>query len=299
MLKALIEEGHTVICYVTDCPEGKDMHYEGVHLVPVRNVTMGMRSLRTWRPDVVLSHHQNSAMVNRYANQMRYKSVYLTHNDMDVNKIPLRMNPALVVHNSEWVKESLNQRYSIARDQMVVHPPLDCSRHSVDKTGKALTLININEHKGGKIFIELAQRMSDLQFQAVVGGHGIQVKMPHLRNLTVVPHTPDLKTVWSNTRLLLMPSVYESYGLVGIEAGCSGIPTLANRTPGLVESLGDSGQFVMERDNIDEWEVAIRAILEDWDSASASARANSQRLCDKTSDDLRLFVKAVENLPQR
>lgn len=296
-LKGLIEAGHEVVCWVTDVGVRPAFHYEGVDLRPFKNVALAVRECRAWKPDVIISHHQNSALVNKYANSWGAKSVYMTHNDMDVNSLPLQRQPDLVVHNSEWVKQSL-QRYDIQGQQIVIHPPLDCQRHTVEPTGDALTLININEHKGGKIFAQLAARMRDIEFQAVLGGHGVQTKPVRLSNLEVVKHSPDLQPVWRKTKLLLMPSIYESYGLVGIEAGCSGIPTLANDTPGLRESLGFSGNFVSKRENLDEWEAAIRAMLEpdNYRSASILAKERSAQLCTESGEGIRRFVKAVENL---
>lgn len=297
MLKALAAAGHETVVYITDVGLKKPMIYEGIDLRPVRNVAIGAQRMRAWGPDILISHHQNSTMCAKLARAWGIKSIYLTHNDMDVNMLPLRAQPHLVVHNSEWVKASL-ERYPIEGEQMVVHPPLDCSRHMVHSPGEGLTLINYNEHKGGKIFAALARRMPDLPFHAVRGGHGVQIHLPRdLPNLEWINHTPDLKPVWAKTRLLLMPSIYESYGLTGIEAGCSGIPTLCNDTPGLRESQGEAGLFVSERENLDEWEAAIRTILVDgYEDASARARANSVRLCQESAEDMRRFVKAVENL---
>lgn len=300
MLRSLVQAGHDVRCYVTDCPGQKETIYEGVRLIPVRNVAVAIVDMRKWRPEVMISHHQNAVMSQRYAPRWDARTVYLTHNDMDINMLPLKLQPDLVIHNSDWVAESLS-RFRAPKAQTVIHPPLDCERHRVQTTGDCVTLINFNEHKGGKIFHRLAAQMPDVQFLAVTGGHGIQVPMPKLPNLAVVRHDPDLKPVWSKTRLLLMPSIYESYGLTGIEAGCSGIPTLANSTPGLRESLGPAGLFVMERENLNEWEVAIRALLtetEYYEQASMASRANSERLCTQTQLDLSRFVSEIENLLQ-
>lgn len=297
-LRALVAEGHEVRCIVTDCGNKPPLVYETVPLETVRNVTVGIAKLRTWKPDVVISHHQNSALVTRYAKHWESKSVYLTHNDMDVNRIPLKFEPDLVIHNAEWVKESLNSRFDIPGKQIVVHPPLDCERHSVPRTGDHVTLININEHKGGKIFSRLARQMPDIQFQAVLGGHGVQVRPPRLPNITLVKHNPDLSAVWSKTGLLLMPSIYESYGLVGIEAGCSGIPTLANDTPGLRESLGESGHFITKRENLAEWQHGIRTLLEPKTRKAASELAldNSKAKCEQTIEGLSRMVSAIEDL---
>lgn len=320
MLKALIAEGHDVRVYVTDLPGAQSRVYDTVPLTVVRNVTIAIGQMRAWRPDVVLAHHQNSAIAFRYSKRWGAKCVYLTHNDMDVNRIPLKLQPDLVVHNSEWVKDSL-QRFPTSGDQMVIHPPLDCERHRVDATGDAITMINTNQHKGARIFYQLAERMPEHQFLAVRGGHGIQVnpKRP-LPNLEFIAQTPDLQAVWARTRLLLMPSIYESYGLVGIEAGCSGIPTIANPTPGLRESLGPNGQFVTWADehlpegyatkaradewgrpssgHVHAWETAIRDILEPnrHREAAKRARERSDELCAETEQQLREFVNVVSTL---
>lgn len=302
MLKTLVEAGHDVRCYVTDCPGEQETVYEGVRLIPVRNVMVACTEARRWKAEIWLSHHQNAAMTIRFARGAGARSVFWTHNDMDVNMIPLRFQPDLVIHNAEWVKESLN-RYPIEGQQTVIHPPLDCERHRVwssvaDRTH--VTLINVNEHKGGKIMFELARRMRDIPFMGVQGGHGVQVKPPrNIPNLKMVAHGPDLKPVWSKTRLLIMPSIYESYGLVGIEAGCSGIPTLANHTPGLAESLGAAGMFVMERENLNEWEVGIRSMFDDtaYSEASTAARVNSDQKCVQTTDDMARFTALIEELP--
>lgn len=305
MMRILVEAGHDVRCWVTDVPGVGPTMFEGVELIPVRNVMVGVTAARNWRPDVFLSHHQNASMTQRFARGIGARSIYLTHNDMDINMIPLRFQPDLVVHNSHWVRESL-QRYEIKGQQIVVHPPLDCARHSVYPSlehRNRVTLINVNEHKGGKILFALAARMPDVGFMGVVGGHGIQLKPPRgLPNLRMVPHSPELKPVWSDTRVLIMPSVYESYGLVGIEAGCSGIPTIANETPGLLESLGDAGRFITVRDDLDRWEAAVRHLMDNtaaYSIASAQAHANSVAKCEQTEADMARFVAAVEDLPNQ
>lgn len=320
MLKALIAAGHEVRVYVTDIPNAQSRVYDTVPLTVVRNITLAVGMMRAWQPDVVLAHHQHSAIAFRYGRRWGAKTVYLTHNDMDVNRIPLHLRPDLVVHNSRWVAESL-KRFPTPHAEMVMHPPLDCERHHVSTTGDAITMINTNQHKGARIFYQLAERMPEQRFLAVRGGHGIQVN-PKQRpsNLEFVAQTPNLVDVWKRTGLLLMPSIYESYGLVGIEAGCSGIPTIANPTPGLRESLGPTGQFVTwADDNLPEgyatkaradewarpssahvhaWETAIRNTLEPdaYAEASKNAAQRSMDLCVETEQAMSEFVNTVATL---
>jgi len=73
-----------------------------------------------------------------------------------------------------------------------------------------------------------------------------------------------------------MPSEYESWGRVGVEAMASGIPVIAHPTPGLQESLGDAGVFV-DRNDIDGWERAIRRLLTPRAYGTASKKARRGR----------------------
>jgi glycosyltransferase involved in cell wall biosynthesis len=66
------------------------------------------------------------------------------------------------------------------------------------------------------------------------------------RNITLMPFTPDPRTfyptVFSMTRLLLMPSLWnESFGLVAAEAMLNGIPVLGSNRGALAETVGGSG----------------------------------------------------------
>lgn len=59
-----------------------------------------------------------------------------------------------------------------------------------------------------------------------------------------------------------MPSDYESFGRVAVEAACSGIPAIVHPTLGLKESLGDAGIFV-DRNNVDGWAEELERLYGD------------------------------------
>jgi glycosyltransferase involved in cell wall biosynthesis len=100
--------------------------------------------------------------------------------------------------------------------------------------------------------------MPDYDFLGVEGGYGRQVK-ENLKNIEYMDNTPDARKIYAKTRVLLMPSLYESYGRTGIEAMVSGIPVIASPTPGLMESLGSAGIYC----NVDSplsWIEAIKRL---------------------------------------
>jgi glycosyltransferase involved in cell wall biosynthesis len=115
--------------------------------------------------------------------------------------------------------------------------------------GKAVTLVNLNTVKGGPVFFDLARARADLRFLGVVGAWGDQVIPDVLpANVTLMDSVSDMRQVFALTRVLLMPSTQDTFGRVGLEAACSGIPTIATPIDGLREALGDAAAYVDRAD---------------------------------------------------
>jgi glycosyltransferase involved in cell wall biosynthesis len=162
--------------------------------------------------------------------------------------------------------------------------------------GYSITLVNLNENKGCKVFYEMAKRFPEFRFLGVVGGHGEQIIDDSMPNVTIQPQTANMKEdVWRRTRILLMPSIYESYGMAGVEALASGIPVLAHPTEGLRESQGPFGEF-LDRGDLDAWEKALERLSdpEEWRVASVLAKKRSNEL--DPAPELDRWVMEVERL---
>jgi len=136
-------------------------------------------------------------------------------------------------------------------------------------------MINLSEWKGGKMFWKLARSMPDIQFLGVEGGYGKQIRKGGLPNVTILQNTPDIQSAYAKTKILIVPSAYESWGRVAIEAACSGIPVIASPTPGLKESLGESGVFA-DPTVPEDWQKAIR-LLQDSDTYDKYSKAVQKR----------------------
>ena len=104
------------------------------------------------------------------------------------------------------------------------------------------------------------------------------------------------EAVYSRTKVLLMPSSYESWGRAGVEALASGIPVVAHPTPGLCESLSEAGIFVDLHD-VDGYEQVLRKLLSnpaEYRLAVKRAKARSAEL--DPAPDLAAWCEAVEAL---
>jgi glycosyltransferase involved in cell wall biosynthesis len=324
LFRAAVEAGHevTVFCTNKDAMHSwrgnePDVMLDGVRIVRVRNSLIGAQRMKAWKPDAVFSHHQHVMQAIKTARLIGARSIFATHNDYALNKRPLQAKPNLVIHNSAHVARTLNANYGEPPDWFLFHPPLTQDRHLVPSTGDGLTLINVNAHKGSRFLYRLAEVMPDRHFVAVIGGHGEQVIKRNLKNVTVLPHSPDMKRVWSVTGTLLMPSLYESYGLTAVEAGINGIPTIANATPGLMENIGSGGSFVdwgdrnlptpmkegenekmwlKEWDNpsdahVAEWVEAIEKMDSNYTEASQYARGRAETAMADTQEALNQWVE--------
>jgi len=201
----------------------------------------------------------------------------------------------LVVFNSHWMAAELGGH----EKGIVVRPPVFANDYATTP-GDKVTLINLSPTKGGNLFWDLARRMPDVKFLGVKGAYGEQVEHD-LPNVEVLEHVcgHDMRErVYGQTRVLLMPSDYESWGRVGVEAMCSGIPVVAHPTEGLTESLGHAGIF-LDRGNGDAWENELRRLgkPQAWRAASKKAKARAVAL--DPAADIDRWVTAVEGFEAR
>jgi glycosyltransferase involved in cell wall biosynthesis len=245
------------------------------------------------KADITISHLECSERTHLLSEAYGIPSIHLVHNTHPLTLRWMQSASGLII-NTEWIANYEGFR-DFEAPSMVIHPPVNPDDYHTTR-GKSVTLVNLWEDKGSKVFYELAKRFPNTPFLGVKGGYGEQV-IEDVPNVTIMDHTDDMKKVYGETKVILMPSKYESFGRVGVEAMASGIPTIAHPTPGLLESLGDSGTFV-DRDDLDAWETALRDLLKPakYGKASKLAKARSEALADARANNLNtlpMFLKEV------
>lgn len=263
------------------------MEYEGIP------VNIGMDP--PINPDIIITHHGIAARVvpTMYEQFPHVHVVAVYHNErFDIPDID-RLGADLKIFNTNWVKEKLRG------SGLVVHPPLEPERHRVEgKVGNYTTLVNLQKNKGVDTFRALADRLPDVGFLGVVGTHGEQELTGYSPNVGLHPVTQDMRDVWKQTRVVIMPSQYESYGMVAAEALVNGIPVIAHPTPGLVECLDWAGLFV-PRDDAEGYERVIRRLYEDplfYGEHSSKARLRGEELAAQTNRELNKFRNRIRKM---
>lgn len=278
-LRAMVQRGHevTVIC---DRSQTAPYVIDGINVIrPPR------RGQQRWLQefvkdcDLLVTHLDLTSLAMSLATDVNKPLAHFVHNSAQLEYWHVKERKCeLAIFNSHWVAE----REKWEGPQITIHPVVEPHHYRCER-GEKITLVNPTSGKGARTFYELARLMPLHEFITAQGGYGIQVPCPRgygstlhtfyddkggeanclgMPNVTHLKNDPDIRNVFKQTKVLLMPSEYESYGRVGIEAACAGIPTIAHPTPGLTEAFGDAGIFI-DRDDIASWHSELHRLVTD------------------------------------
>ncbi len=153
--------------------------------------------------------------------------------------------------------------------------------------GDCITLVNANQNKGVHLFLDLARKMPNRKFLGVLPYYGELQVPPSPSNIEWVKFDDDIRNVLKRTRILLVPSYYESFGRIAVEAMLNRIPVLysspnknsvypGGSTEGLHEWIQPAG-IACNRDAPDEWIRAVES-LDDLDTYTTKSEESRQHI---------------------
>lgn len=303
LMAALVRRGHHVNVVVSRPHPAMTEPYEvdGVKVHP--RVDKGDPLKFIADTDLICAHLENADRADILGRLYGIPVCQVLHNQYDLTKRSLGF-PSLVVANTQWVLEDLQKAWPVLRGDrrpprwVLVHPHVDIHRYRTT-SGDHVSLSNLWVNKGSATFYKLAEMFPRRKFLGLKGAYGEQ-DVRELPNVEILPHQPDYRVreaFYSRTRVLLVPSLYESYGRVAVEAMASGIPVIAHPTPGLRESLGTAGLFA-DRDDIDAWAEHLRSLsnTQRYMAASKRAKERAEQLFTLSTSELDSWVTAAEEV---
>lgn len=193
--------------------------------------------------------------------------------------------PIHVVYNSWSMKADIAANYK----NYVLKPYVDMAKFKPLAAAAGspnrfyVTLINLNESKGGRFLTELAKAMPEVQFLGVEGGYGEQIRDTTQRNITYMSKTDKIEEVYAKSRIVIMPSDLETWGRVAVEAMASGVPVIVNDVQGMREACQE-GALVADRGDIGSWIRQIRRLRNDPMFYSEQVRKAQQRIAELEDD---------------
>jgi glycosyltransferase involved in cell wall biosynthesis len=213
--------------------------------------------------------------------------IYLRNAEADAwGGDPSALKNVEFIANSQFTALWFESRCGIAAP--VVYPIVAREEYATKVAGLNVTFINPHPQKGVDLAIEVARLCPEIKF-CFVRSWGLSQsdqasldrQLATVNNVSLMPPTRDMKSVYANARIVLAPSRWEeAFGRVAAEAHINGIPVVGSRRGGLPEAIGPGGMIIEPDAPASVWAEAVRRLWHDeafWTEKSEAAKAYSLR----------------------
>ena len=244
-----------------------------------------------FRKPVIISMHfgENLEYINSPAKYDWAEFIWVISKHITDHVRPLIANP------------SFFKTFESIRPIMLEHE-IKMNNRGTLPTGDCITMVNANALKGLPLFLELARRFPSRKFLAVRPYYNVIQVPENIPNIEWMNIQDDIRTVLAKTRILLAPSLYESWGRVAFEAMYNGIPVLHSKpmdrsspharpsgsTEGMQEWIAGT-QLECDYGTIEHWIQAIQLLDEPVEYATYSKQAYDQTYAMNIFEDARIM----------
>jgi len=201
--------------------------------------------------------------------------------DMDADSFPAHVP---LIANSAFVARKLAAKTRRAVSTLM--PYVEKTRYTTSSSGRFVTFINPLPVKGVDLAIEIARKCPEIPFLFVEGWpqssevwQTLAQRIAAVPNITLRRSVSDMRQIYSQTRVLLVPSQWEeAWARVVTECHFSGIPVLASDIGGLGESVGGGGILIPPSAPAERWAEELRLLYggpELYQEFAARARAQA------------------------
>lgn len=299
-----ITDGEKHVLTKTDMPytfEGVEVHkIDAVNVLNIQTDAIPIaKQLNELKANVVIGQNELSLAAVRAARIAGAVSVVSVHT-------PPRFGRNIMEALKEADCAVYNTRTSAIEwgepEAMVVHPPISQLPEKTYTKGDAYTLLSSLRNKGVEVVLELAKRYKDKRFIIVRSPaeptHGLanlETIVKDIPNIELHPRVApeEVEMYFRQTRILLVPSRYETYGMSAIEAAGYGIPTVHVDTPHVREGIGDGAILVPGLD-VDATARGIDIIESNYDLYRLNARKRAEWLHVRQQIERLQFAEFIE-----
>lgn len=251
----LLKHGYKVKVYILDGfsdPKAYPPEFEGVQIT-----YMPPHQIYSFKPpkDAIIASQLWATRQARQVYEMNNTKYiefvhYVDHTVISPYPWTSRRDFTMVYNSTDTKERSLKLApWLDAVPSHLMYPPMGDVLPVVPRTEPYvypwITLVNFNRDKGADIFnsIATADSSKTRQYIAIKGGHGEQCTP--VNDVTLLDPTHDMDSIYAKTRILVVPSKYETWSLVASEANARGIPVVTiDSMPALRENCGDAALYI-------------------------------------------------------
>lgn len=279
---------------------------DGVTVLPSSGSTFQniMSDAEAVEASVLFAHSTLSQATVRAARRLRKPSILAVHAPPRFAADLRRAWPAATarLYNTEAARKEWHDPKG-----WLLHPPVGQPSEMVEGPRDALTLTSSLLNKGASQTLELARRWPHRRFIIVRspahGTHGsldFEEVAASLDNVEVWDRIPptQMGRLWAETKILLVPSRYETYGLSALEAAWHGIPSVHVDTVHVREGIGTAARLLQSQ-TVEELESAVLDIEGDYTRWAAMAHSRVHELRQRELRELDAFAGGVAGLAVR
>ena len=211
-----------------------------------------------------------------------------------------------IVTPSQWLKDQVKQSFFKKYDVKVINNGIDLSKfypqegdfrekyHIENKYIVLGVAFDWGKRKGLDVFVELSKRL-DSRFQIVLVGTNDEVDKLLPKNIISIHRThnqKELAQIYTIADVYANPTREEVFGLVNVEANACGTPVVTFNTGGSPECIDEKSGIVVERNNIDEFESAIKKVCIEspFDKNDCISRAKCFDQRDKFTEYVEMYT---------
>jgi glycosyltransferase involved in cell wall biosynthesis len=278
MALALQKEGHNVTVAAGLTGAGVLGYRARVSLKLLRRSfhtddSLGYKTIRSWfpwevapqivselRPDVVVAQSGFPARISKAFKERGVPTVIHFHNAESDDLVDISSSSAdSYIANSEFTAKYVERRYGI--NARVIVPSFHRHWYETNRIGDYVTFINPHPKKGVDLLLDVVQRMPKQRFLFVKAwtltrkdAAVLADAKARLPNLTVSKPVRNMRDIYAQTKVLVMPSQWEeAWGRVATEAQFSGIPVVGSNRGGIPEAIGPGGVIMDENASPEQW----------------------------------------------